>query len=101
MREKLIDDLLKYPGLSEKGELIGVLVDDCIHELKDLLNYEETDELPEVLSGAVKELVLMKFHRMGAEGLSSVSRSGVSENYSDELPEKLRRRIYRYRKMRR
>ncbi|WP_418751202.1 phage head-tail connector protein [Frisingicoccus sp.] len=101
MREKLINDLLEYPGLSEKEDLVRDLIDDCIHELKDLLNYEEADELPEALSGVVKELILMKFHRMGAEGLTSVSRSGVSENYSDELPVKLRRRIYRYRKMRR
>lgn len=101
MREKVISELFGHPGVSGKDGLLENLVDDSIHELKDLLNYEETDELPTALCGAVKELTLMRFHRMGAEGLSSVSRSGVSENYSDELPMKLRRRIYRYRKMRR
>lgn len=101
MREKVIEELSDYPGLSGKGVLLEGLVDDSIHELKDLLNYGETDELPAALCGAVKELALIRFHRMGAEGLSSVSRSGVSENYSDGLPMKLCRRIYRYRKMRR
>ena len=64
------------------------------------LNYASTNDLPDEIAPAVKELVLIRFNRDGAEGISSESQSsGGSTSYSDMLPDSVRRIIRKYRKL--
>lgn len=63
-------------------------------------NVNGTNDLPDEIAPAVKELVLIRFNRDGAEGISSESQSsGGSTTYSDALPDHVRRIIRKYRKL--
>lgn len=100
MEEKLLESLLKRPGLEGKSELLSDMIQDSIAEMRVLLNYEETDPLPEGCLPAVKELVLIRFNRDGAEGISSEAfSSGGNVSYADALPERVRRIVRKYRKL--
>lgn len=92
MDKDIISSLLLREGIENK-ELITDMVNDCIQELKDYLNYEDKEVLPDSTSSIVKELVLIRYNRDGAEGIQSEGFSGVSTSYMDDIPKALKRRI--------
>ena len=94
MEERILESLLKRPGLGEKRY-------DSVLEIRDAINYEKDEELPEACELAVKELTLIRFNRDGTEGIASESNSGVSVSYINELPPAVKRIIYRHRRLRR
>lgn len=102
MEEQILQSLMLRPGLGDvSAELLTDMITDCMTELKDYLNYQESEELPAACGPIVKELVLIRFNRDGTQGEQSESNSGVSVTYLTDLPADLKRRIHRHRKMRR
>ena len=101
MEEKILESLLKRPGLGDKRYILEDMVHDSVLEVRDAINYGETEELPEACALAVKELTLIRFNRDGTEGIASESNGGVSVSYISELTPSVKRVIYRHRRLRR
>lgn len=80
--------------------LILDLIEDCKEELKELTNTPNL-EINTKVEGIVKELVLIKYNRLGAEGLSSESVNGHSQSFIDGLPKNLKSKILSMRKLKR
>lgn len=101
MKDKILNSILLRPGMSDQDvDLLNDMIDDAILDIKSYLNYASTNDLPDEIAPAVKELVLIRFNRDGAEGISSESQSsGGSTSYSDMLPDSVRRIIRKYRKL--
>lgn len=102
MEEEILKSLKLRPGIENvTEEFLMDLVKDCIFELKDLLNYRDSDILPESLYGVVKEIILYNYNQDGVQGLQTETQSsGGSASFLTDIPAKLKRRIYRYRKLR-
>lgn len=102
MEDDILKSLLKRPGMNDKEDLLKDLIADSISEMKDNLNYDREEDLPDSCDLAVKDLTLYKFNLDGVEGIVSESRSsGGSTTYSDDLPKSVKRAIRRHRRLRR
>ena len=100
MIEKLLIELGCYPGIGETdSELLSILIKDAQNDIKMYINDETPGDLPEKYWRHIKELVLCRFNRLGAEGISSTSQSGISENYTSNIPDELRSKLRRIRKI--
>ena len=94
MENEILNSLLKRPGLDAQVELL----EDMIRY--SMLNYEEEEPLPTGVAPIVKELTLIRFNRDGTEGIQSESQSsGGSTTYSDELPDRIKRILRKYRRL--
>lgn len=102
MEEKILESLLKRPGLEDKETVLVDMIQDSMIEMRTLLNYKDGEELPEGCVPAVKELTLIRFNQDGVEGVSSESQSsGGSTTYLESLPKTVRQAVRRYRRFRR
>ena len=101
MEEKILNELLKRPGMSKQDwELLKDMIHDSIIDMRSCLNYEDEESLPEGVIPAVKELTLIRFNKDGVEGIASESQSfGGSTTYMDSLPDQVKRTIRRYRRL--
>ena len=102
MKEKILESLLKRPGLEDKETVLVDMIQDSMIEMRTLLNYKDGEELPEGCVPAVKELTLIRFNQDGVEGISSESHSsGGSTTYLESLSKTVRQAVRRYRRFRR
>lgn len=102
MEEKILEGLLKRPGLEDKETVLVDMIQDSMIEMRTLLNYKDGEELPEGCIPAIKELVLVRYNQDGVEGISSESQSsGGSTTYLESLPKTVRQAVRRYRRFRR
>lgn len=100
MEEKILESLLKRPGLEDKETVLVDMIQDSMIEMRTLLNYKDGEELPEGCVPAVKELTLIRFNQDGVEGISSESQSsGGGTTYMDALPDRVKRTIRKYRRL--
>lgn len=100
MEEKILESLLKRPGLEDKETVLVDMIQDSMIEMRTLLNYKDGEELPEGCVPAVKELTLIRFNQDGVEGISSEAQSsGGSTTYMDALPDRVKRTIRKYRRL--
>ena len=100
MEEKILESLLKRPGLEDKKTVLVDMIQDSMIDMRGLLNYKDGEELPEGCVPAVKELTLIRFNQDGVEGISSESQSsGGSTTYMDALPDQVKRTIRKYRRL--
>lgn len=100
MENKILESLLKRPGLADKNDILKDMISDCLCDMRNMLNYDDSEAIPEGCIPAIKEMVLVKFNQDGVEGISSESQSsGGSTTYMDALPDKVRRTVRKYRKM--
>lgn len=102
MEEKVYASLILRPGIGSDSALLLDMIQDSIRDIRSFLNYPDDEELPDGCLPAVKELTLIRFNRDGTEGIQSESQSsGGSVTYMDTLPERIKRTIRCYRKLRR
>lgn len=93
-KEKIVESISLRPNISHVDkDLIYDLVQDGINDLRDMLHYDENEDLPKTFESTVKNSVLAAINRIGAEGISSQSFSGVSFNFRDNLSETDLRKI--------
>lgn len=86
-------------GLTDtsKDSLLGVLIDDTYKEVAD---YTHRDTSKGNMDTAIVQIVVYKYNRLGTEGLSSESYSGVSFGYSEDYPEAIKKLLDSYRVLR-
>lgn len=99
-KEKILSSLISRQGLLGKSNLLEDMLEDSITDVKTFLNYADDEMLPDGCTPAVKELALIRFNRDGTEGILTESQSsGGSTTYSDDIPERIKRMIRRYRRL--
>lgn len=85
-------------GLTDdnKDDLLTVLIALCKDEAIDFCNLEEYSTK---LDSAVIGMVIERYNRIGTEGVSSVSSSGISESYNDGYSETVLSKLRKNRKV--
>ena len=100
MEEQILNSIRLRPGISNNSdELLREFITDTIQDIKDFINYSDTEELPSGCISVVKELAIIKCNRQGTEGITGTSYSGVSENYLNDIPKYIKKKLYRYRRL--
>jgi hypothetical protein len=91
----MLDKILLLLGDASTGKelLIETLIDKCKEEA---INYTHNDAIPD---SVVIDMVIYSFNKLGTEGLSSESYSGVDFDYLDDYPESLKRHLNSFRKV--
>lgn len=84
---------------NSRDYLILDLIEDAKEDLKFMTNSPNL-EMTSKVEGIIKELVIIKFNRLGAEGVSSESVNGHSQSFIDGLPKDLKLKILSMRKLR-
>lgn len=100
MEKKILESLLKRPGLQDQKDVLTDMIQDSISDMRTMLNYDDEEELPGGCIPAIKELVLVRYNQDGVEGISSESQSsGGSTTYMDALPDRVKRAVRKYRRL--
>lgn len=100
MEKKILESLLKRPGLQDQWDVLTDMIQDSISDMRTMLNYDDEEELPDGCIPAIKELVLVRYNQDGVEGISSESQSsGGSTTYMDALPDRVKRAVRKYRRL--
>lgn len=81
---------------NDKDLLLYELIEDTTLEVTEYLN---TTELSNVAQAIVRDLVIIKYNKLGSEGLSSESYSGVNQSFIDGIPKDIKDRLRRIRKL--
>lgn len=98
--KKILESLTKRQGIEGDTKLLEDMIHDSVIEMRNYLNYSESEQLPEGVIPAVKELTLIRFNQDGVEGISNESySSGGSTSYVNSLPDKVKRTIRKYRRL--
>ena len=87
--------LLNIPD-DTQDELLQVLISLCKDEA---FNYCNLPEYSTKLDGAVIEMVIERYNRIGSEGATQQSSSGVSITYDSFYSEKVRWMLNKHRKV--
>ncbi|WP_061309226.1 phage head-tail connector protein [Clostridium botulinum] len=96
MIEKIIESIKLRPGISSVEEfLLADLVQDSVIEVSDYINLKEGKELPMGCISIIKDIVVIKVNKLGSEGVSSESYSGVSQSYTEDIPKDILRKLKR------
>ena len=100
MNEEILKSILLRPNMiNVDKELLNDMISDAIDDVKDYINYKENENIPKSLKGVVKNIVIVKVNRIGYEGVSSHSFSGVSTSFVDTLSKDDIRKLKRYRRL--
>ncbi|AOR24959.2 phage head-tail connector protein [Clostridium taeniosporum] len=98
--EKIIESIKLRPGISDMNEvLLRDIVQDIIDDVSEYINLEDGKELPTKCISIVKDIVVIKINKLGSEGVSSESYSGVSQSYIEDIPKDILRKLRRCRKL--
>lgn len=90
----MLDKIKLLLGITndDKDELLLVLISLCKDQAVDYCNL---DEYTTKLDSAVIEMVIERYNKIGTEGLSKITSSGITEeqlyNYSTPVMNKLRK----------
>lgn len=82
------------PKASE--DIISSLAQQCADEFMAICN---RDDVPDAASHIIEQMVAFRYSQINAEGLASQSFSGMSEAYLSDYPERMKRAMYRYRRL--
>lgn len=81
---------------NQSDELINDLIEETQEEVKAYIHRED---IPPSLQGVLIELVVIKCNRLGTEGISSESFSGVSTSYINGFPKDIEKKLRKCRKL--
>ncbi|CUP05976.1 Phage gp6-like head-tail connector protein [Clostridium baratii] len=81
---------------NQEDKLILDLIDETQEEIKEFTHRED---IPPSLEGSLIELVVIKCNRLGTEGISSESFSGVSTSYLNGFPKYIEKKLRKCRKL--
>lgn len=79
-----------------KDEVLLVLIDICKDQA---INYCNLEEYSTKLDSAVIEMVVERYNKMGTEGVSKVTTSGITEEYIADYSEAIIKFLRKYRKV--
>lgn len=90
-----VERLMKL--ISNAGEdVLRALWEQCRVDFLSICNRED---VPEGAYTIVEQMVAYRYSQLNAEGLSAQSFSGMSESFLSDYPERLKRSMYRYRRL--
>ncbi|AUM97490.1 phage head-tail connector protein [Clostridium botulinum] len=96
----ILQSLKLRPGISNfSDELLKDLLVESYNDVAEFINLNEGEEMPLGCINIVKDLVVVKVNKLGSEGLSSESYSGVSQSYIEDIPKDIKRKLIRKRKL--
>lgn len=93
----MLEDIKLLLGITstDKDKLIKLLINLATEDARTISRRQDVTEL----EGAIIQMVVFNYNRLGTEGLDSESYSGVSYSYSSDYPENILRSLKRYRKL--
>lgn len=92
----MLEILQALIGRTDKDAILNYLISQAQCDFKSYCN--RTD-VPEGTDDIIIQMVLVKYNRIGAEGLSSEGFSGTNANYIDGYPANIIAALNNYRKM--
>lgn len=97
-KAKLLEKIKRRSSAAknESDELLNDLIDETQEEIKEFTHRED---IPPSLEGSLIELVVIKCNRLGTEGISSESFSGVSTSYLNGFPKDIEKKLRKCRKL--
>lgn len=97
LKEKVITKLNFKPHIKHVEQSYVVdTVDDAVNDALDYINYHDGD-IDEKMVTPVTDLCVYRLILTGNEGLTSSSKAGTSETYSEDIPKSIRRVLRKYR----
>ncbi|MDC4242535.1 phage head-tail connector protein [Clostridium tertium] len=101
MELEILNSLKLRPGISNLPETLLIdFITDAIQDVKIFINYSDNEILPNGCKTIVKDLVVIKCNKLGSEGIASESHEGTSESYESDIPQEIKKKLYRYRRLR-
>ena len=98
--DDIVASLMLRPGISNQSiELLTDIVQDIVQDVAEYINIDEGLDIPTSCVSIVKDIVVVKVNKLGSEGISSESYSGVSQSYIGDIPKDILRKLKRYRKL--
>lgn len=91
----MLEKLKLILGVTDKDELLRVLLDRATNEV---INYTHNNEL-EKLEYVILDIAIWRYNRIKSEGLDSENYSGVSFNYSADYPDSIKKQLQAYRRI--
>lgn len=93
----MLDNLKLILGVgADKNAILALILDVVTQEF---LDYTNREDLPNGANAVVLQMAVIRYNRIGSEGLASQGYSGVSESYIDGYPDNIRKQLNRYRKL--
>lgn len=89
----LIQQLRLLLGIYDKDELLDLLLE---QSESFILDYIGRDKLPRRLEDVKVQLAVIAYNKMGAEGSISRAEGGVSQRFSDNIPDEIMNRLKYY-----
>lgn len=78
------------------SDVLEMLFKQCADEFMAICNRED---VPEAANHIIEQMIAFRYSQINAEGLASQSFSGMSEAYMSDYPERLKRAMYRFRRI--
>jgi hypothetical protein len=94
----MLDNIKTLLGItgSTKDSLITLLIS-MVNE--EILNYCNLTEVPAGLTNTAIQMVIIKYNRIGNEGIQSQSFNGAGESFTDSYPAWIISSLNRYRRI--
>lgn len=100
MENTIFESLKLRKGMEDAGHDLKEIIKDSIIDIRNYLNYEEGEKLPDGVIPAIKKMVLIRYNQDGAEGIMSESQSsGGSTTYMTVLPDDVMRAVRKFRRL--
>lgn len=92
----MLDKLKILLGVTDADDVLNVLIEVCS---QDAITYCHLDSINISMQPVIIKMVMEKFNKLGSEGISSHSFSGVSESYTDDYSNDIYEQLKRFRKL--
>lgn len=79
--------------------LLEDMIADATTEVRVYCNLPESESISPMMAVCIKDLVVLRISKMGAEALTGESHGGESQSYLTDLPKDLRTRLNRIRRL--
>lgn len=93
----MLEDLKLLLGIlnDQKDEVLELLIRQATFEVKSYTNRDDVANLKDL----ILQIAIIKYNRMGTEGLASESYSGSSYSYIDTYPDNIIKHLKRMRRL--
>lgn len=96
-KDKIIKSIKNRPGM-ENADIEG-LYQDAIEDIMHFTHRSE-EELSELAIGSIiKDLIAFRFNTQGNEGLLFERFSGTDSQYTDDIPERIKKKLRAFRRL--
>lgn len=98
--DKVVKKLQNRPDMKNvRTEYMNDVIEDCLNDVKDFINFRTEDVLENGLLTSVCDLSVIRINLTGTEGTSSASKAGTSESFLEDIPKSIQRKLRKYRRL--